>query len=386
MIKTDVCIIGAGPSGASTSIMLSKMEIPHYIIDKSTFPRDKTCGDGLILYAYKALLKLDKNLFKAFLKNPKFIHSRHIKLHINDHLNLNISESKDRNMMISYAKRYDFDDFLVKNLSEKYTNCEFGNGLRKITQLEEGILVKLKDGKEILAKIVVGADGVNSIVSRKLAKNTQNKSLTSTFVNAYFKDVTGLPKSNKAEIRIIYKKIPLFFYIFPLADGSANVSLGSRTDLIKKYNINLLEEVKSILNKHKKVAYKFKKATLINSWRGWSIPFDFDSKKVYGNRFLLVGDAAGLTNAFYKEGVGTGMMSGIICAQKIQECLKENNFSKPFLASYQNELKKEFGRLLKFSLLMVKMARFKYFFATMVLIFKSFFEKKTPSFIKRKSF
>ena len=34
MIKTDVCIIGAGPSGTSTSLMLSKMKISHYIVDK----------------------------------------------------------------------------------------------------------------------------------------------------------------------------------------------------------------------------------------------------------------------------------------------------------------------------------------------------------------
>jgi flavin-dependent dehydrogenase len=58
MIKTDVCIIGAGPSGTSTSLMLSKMKISHYIVDKSIFPRDKTCGDGLILYAYKSLLQI----------------------------------------------------------------------------------------------------------------------------------------------------------------------------------------------------------------------------------------------------------------------------------------------------------------------------------------
>ena len=71
--KTTVCIIGAGPSGAATSIQLSKLKIPHYIIDKSTFPRDKTCGDGLILYAFKAMKFLGDDLFASFLKHPKFI-------------------------------------------------------------------------------------------------------------------------------------------------------------------------------------------------------------------------------------------------------------------------------------------------------------------------
>ena len=86
--KTAVCIIGAGPSGTATSIMLTKLKIPHYIIDKSTFPRDKTCGDGLILYAYKAMKLLGEDLFISFLKNPKFIHSKKISLHINNTSNI----------------------------------------------------------------------------------------------------------------------------------------------------------------------------------------------------------------------------------------------------------------------------------------------------------
>ncbi|MFY9241909.1 MAG: FAD-dependent monooxygenase [Polaribacter sp.] len=66
MIKTDVCIIGAEPAGASTALMLAQLKIPHYIIDKANFPRDKTCGDGLILYAFKALKEL--KLLDIFLK------------------------------------------------------------------------------------------------------------------------------------------------------------------------------------------------------------------------------------------------------------------------------------------------------------------------------
>jgi len=172
MIKTDVCIVGSGPSGTSTSLMLSKLKIEHYIIDKANFPRDKTCGDGLILYTYKALIKLD--LFDKFLKHPKFIHSKKIKFHIKDQLNIVFKETKDRNMIISYGKRFYFDYFLVNQLSKKYTTCEFGNGVNKLEETSNGIIVTLKDGKQILAKIVVGADGIQSTVSKRLVNNKIN--------------------------------------------------------------------------------------------------------------------------------------------------------------------------------------------------------------------
>ncbi|RLD16951.1 geranylgeranyl reductase, partial [candidate division KSB1 bacterium] len=47
LFDTNVVIIGAGPGGTTTSHFLSKYKIPHIILDKAEFPRDKICGDGL---------------------------------------------------------------------------------------------------------------------------------------------------------------------------------------------------------------------------------------------------------------------------------------------------------------------------------------------------
>ncbi len=387
VLKTDVCIVGSGPSGASTSLMLSKLKIHHCIVDKAVFPRDKTCGDGLILYAYKSMKLLGEDLFKEFLKSPKFIHSKKIKLHINNTLDIQFKESQDRDMVISYAKRIDFDHFLVRHLSDRYSTTFFGNGVRSLEKKTSGTLVKLKTGKEILAKIVVGADGVQSIVSRKLTDNKINRKFSSTFVSAYYKGVEEMLKGNDAEIRIIYKKMPLFFYIFPLADGQVNVSLGGRTDNIKKYQINLLEEVESIIKSHVKVKHKFLKATKVSSWRGWSIPFHFGKQTIVGDNFLLVGDAAGLANAFYKEGVGTGMMSGIIAAKNIEKYLKTDvKLQKPSLIEYEKDIKNEFGKLLKFSHVSLRFSKFKSLFYYTVYLFKNRVERRSFKMIKKRSY
>ena len=45
-LETKAIIIGAGPAGAGTSIYLTQAGIPHVIIEKETFPRDKVCGDA----------------------------------------------------------------------------------------------------------------------------------------------------------------------------------------------------------------------------------------------------------------------------------------------------------------------------------------------------
>ncbi|WP_439127360.1 geranylgeranyl reductase family protein [Polaribacter sp.] len=386
IIKTDVCIIGAGPSGAATSMQLAKSKITHCIIDKAVFPRDKTCGDGLILYAYKAMKLLDESLFTDFLKSPKFLHSKTINLHINNNLKVSFKETEDREMVISYAKRIDFDNFLVERISNTYAQKFFGNRAVSLQEQENGILIKLKDGTKILAKMIVGADGAQSIVSKKLAKNKIENTLKSTFISAYFSGVENMVANYEAEVRIIYKKVPLFFYVFPLADGQVNVSLGGRTDQITKLNINLIDEIEHILKTHPFAKNMFKNAKMESKWRGWLIPFQFDKQKIIGNRFLLVGDAAGLANAFYKEGVGTGMMSGILAANTIEKCIIANDFSQKKLTEYKKNIQKEFKKLLRFSHYALRFARFKSLFSNMVTVFKKTIERKSFKLIKNRSY
>jgi geranylgeranyl reductase family protein len=383
-IKTEVCIIGSGPAGAATSLRLSQLNIPHYIIDKATFPRDKTCGDGLILYAYKSLKML--GLFDAFLSDERFLHSKKINLHVKDDLKVQFKESEDRDMVITYAKRMDFDHFLVSHLQDEYATQMFGNGVKSLKEQPDGVLVKLKDGTQILANMVVGADGAQSIVSRKLAGNKIDRSLMSTFVSAYFEGVSDMPLGNDAEVRIVYNQMPLFFYIFPLADGQVNVSLGGRADYIQQHGINLIEEIESIISQHPKVQHKFTDAKKVSSWRGWTIPFHFGNQKLSGNRFVLVGDAAGLANAFYKEGVGTGMMSGIIAGEHIAKCIQSQDFSEAALKSYEVALQKEFGKLLKFSHRALRISRFKKLFAGIVSISKWRVESRAPKMIQKRSY
>ncbi|WP_298766477.1 FAD-dependent monooxygenase [uncultured Polaribacter sp.] len=383
--KTTICIIGAGPSGAATALMLSKLKIPHIIIDKALFPRDKTCGDGLILYAYRSLKILGNQLFQDFLKHPKFIHSKKIQFHPNDHHHIEFKETEERDMVISYAKRIDFDDFLVKHFSKTYTKTFFGSGVKIIKENKKGMQITLKNGKQIDAKLIVGADGAKSTVYRNLVKDKISKKLASTFISGYFNNVV-LAKDNVAEIRLVYKKVTLFFYIFPLFDGKVNVSLGGRVDLIKKHNINLIDEIQHIIQHHKKVKGKFIHAEKDGNWRGWSIPFHFGKQKTSGNGFLLVGDAAGLANPFYKEGIGTGMMSGIIAAKNIERCVKENNFTAENLKKYDQELKDKFGRLLRFSFYALQVARFKSTFAFFTSLLKRKIESKSYGAIQKRSY
>ncbi len=62
MLETKVCIIGAGPAGATTALQLAYMGIPCLVVDKAVFPRDKVCGDGLSGKVLTLLSRIDKGI------------------------------------------------------------------------------------------------------------------------------------------------------------------------------------------------------------------------------------------------------------------------------------------------------------------------------------
>jgi len=387
-LSTTACVVGAGPSGAAASLMLSKMGIPHVVTDKAEFPRDKTCGDGLILYAFKALKLIDPALLTAFLENPKFIHASSGKFHVSDRVAIDVEKGQGYpHAPIAYGKRYDFDHFLVQRLPSPYARLLLGKAATGFQDLGQGgIQVQLSDGSTVTAQIVLGADGINSLVSRKLGRNRLDKTRTSVFISAYFKGLQQLSPGNGAEIRLVYRKMPLFFYIFPLPNGEANVSLGGLSSEVGRLKLNLKAEVMDIIRSHPQVAHKFEQAERLGNWRGWGIPCHFGHLRVSGNRFMLLGDAAGLANAFYKEGVGTGMMSGVIAAQKVQQCLEKGDFSAGQLADYETQLRQEFGRLLLASKAALRLSRNRRLFAAGISLVKSRIERKISDIIDSRTY
>ena len=75
-LSTKVCVIGAGPSGAVTSLLLAKKNIASILIDKETFPREKACGDIVGGNVLRIFNEIDSDFLTNF---PKSEHSNAIK-------------------------------------------------------------------------------------------------------------------------------------------------------------------------------------------------------------------------------------------------------------------------------------------------------------------
>jgi len=67
-LSRDICIVGAGPAGISAALKIEQQGIPSLLIDKSSFPREKVCGDAIGIKAIRGLNQIDKEIIETFRK------------------------------------------------------------------------------------------------------------------------------------------------------------------------------------------------------------------------------------------------------------------------------------------------------------------------------
>ena len=335
----DVVIIGAGPAGCITALHLAHSGLKIAVIDKSVFPRDKICACGITWKAQRALKALPDDIYNDFFKLKALKESWGVKIYSSNSksiiANFKNPCSENTRPFLYISQRKVFDNVLFKSLS-KYKNIKTFEGFRvnDIFRDKNKIIVKTKD-KNFYSNFVVGADGTNSVVSKKLAGFNNSKTPLCA-VRAFYENISGIHADNYIEIFFIKKYLPAYFWIFPYSKTEANVGMALLTDRIVNKKCNLIKIFLKIIESHPLISPRFKNAKIKGSVQGFGLPLFIKKRNISGERFLLTGDAASLVDPLTGEGIGNAMYSGQIAAKHIIECFDKNDFSSNFMKNYND--------------------------------------------------
>jgi flavin-dependent dehydrogenase len=218
---------------------------------------------------------------------------------------------------------------------------------------------------EVRAPLVVGADGAYSVVARDLGMLQLNAKHYLGAVRGYYRGVTGFEEPGHIELHFVEEALPGYFWLFPMANGLANVGVGMLSREIKRRNVRL-KGLLDMLVEHPRFRDRFAGAERVGKVRGWGLPLGSKPRPMAGDGWMLVGDAASLIDPFTGEGIGNAMVSGLRAAEWAERAHVAGDFSAEFLGGYPADLMQELRQELKLSRTLQRLSRWRWLFNTVI--------------------
>jgi geranylgeranyl reductase family protein len=368
-METKVCIIGAGPGGATAALQLAQLGIECIVVDKAVFPRDKVCGDGLSGKVLTLLERIDKGIgerlqqamFKLDSWGVTFVAPNRIGMDIPYRLNYQQDKSNPRGFV---CKRIDFDNFLVEELKRRSEIRLFeGVSIDKYELKADGYHLSSKDGSfQVKADIVIVANGAHSGFTKDVAGIKMEPKHYVAGIRAYYKGVTGLHQDSFIELHFLKNMLPGYLWIFPLPNGEANVGVGMLSNSARNKKVNLKQLMLATLATDPTMKDRFANAELVGPIDGYGLPLGSKKRKLHGERYMLVGDAGYLIDPFTGEGIGNALYSGRIAAQQAAAAIAANDYSDQFFNAYDENVYRILGPEFQVSTKLQKLIKYPWLF------------------------
>lgn len=354
----QVIVVGGGPAAAATAYHLAHAGVSVRILEKSTFPRDKICGDGLTPMAVKEILAMG---IKP-LEEPGWQINHGLTVIGGGH-KIQLPWGKQPslpNYGLTRARKT-LDQRLIQQAqaagAELMENALVTDVTTDCMGFVNGVKVTLKDpqtnGKqevEMAAQYVVDCCGANAKLANKTGRIARQDRPFAVAARAYFKSPRGNETMMESHLELWDGKpgasnlLPGYGWIFPMGDGIVNVGLGSvsSTKAATKLPYKQIFET-WIANCPEE--WGFTPENQLGELRSAPLPMGFNRKPVYGRGLLLVGDSAGMISPFNGEGIGPAMWAGRVAASCLVQALGRRSRAQAELAlsEYEAELTRHFG-------------------------------------------
>jgi len=290
----DVAVVGSGPAGSASALLLAQEGVRVVVIERAALPRHKTCGGGVVRRAL-GLLPIDVSeaierecyCAEVSLVPTSFRYT-----------------SKREEPMVSMTMRENFDYLLVSAAREAGADVrERCRVLDAITHAEGVELVT--SGESVFSRFAVAADGARSVVAKK-AGWQETRHLVPALACEVFVSDEQLEKFSHAA-RFDFGLSPSgYAWTFP---KKAHLSMGVLNMRPGQVRLNhLFEAYMKLIGLGKVLSIRRK---------GFFIPVTPRRDDFVRGRVLLTGDAAGLADPITGEGITSAILSGMMAARSL---------------------------------------------------------------------
>ena len=349
--EADVIVVGAGPAGSTTAYYLAQAGLDVLMLEKSTFPREKVCGDGLTPRGVKALVAMGISVSEQ----DGWVRNKGLRvIGAGKRLELPWPELSSYPGYGLVRPRTDLDQMLARRAQQAGARLlegvtVTGPVLDDRTGRITGVTAKSagENGeRSYRGRIIVAADGNSSRLSVAMGLRKRDDRPLGVAVRTYYQTPRHDDDYLESWLDLwdADRLLPGYGWIFGMGDGTSNVGLGllntsaafGHTDyhaLLRKWLAGMPAE------------WGFTEENRTQPIRGAALPMGFNRTPHYYQGLLLVGDAGGMVNPFNGEGIAYAMESGEILARTITQALARARRAETerVLAGYPRALRDAYG-------------------------------------------
>ncbi|WBC10752.1 geranylgeranyl reductase family protein [Micromonospora sp. WMMA1947] len=350
----DVIVVGAGPGGSATAYHLARHGVRVLLLEKTEFPREKVCGDGLTPRAVRQLIRMGVDT------SPEagWLHNKGLRV-IGGGVRLEL-DWPDLASFPNYGlvrTRLDFDDLLAQRAVAAGAKLQTSvNVLGPVLGADDrviGVQAEVGPDKEpatFHAPLVVAADGVSGRFPLALGLAKREDRPIGVAVRRYYRspakhDDDYLESWLELRAKGSDALLPGYGWIFGLGDGRVNVGLGVLNSSSAFGKTNYRKLLTDWLANTPEDWGMTDEANAEGPILGAALPMGFNRVPHYTRGVLLVGDSGGMVNPFNGEGIAYAMESGEMAAEVLVQALARPAGAERerALMAYPQELKARFG-------------------------------------------
>ncbi len=338
--EAEVLIVGAGPAGAALGLELARRGREVLITEAARFPRDKPCGDCVNPGAVAELERLAvRERLQAKLA-PRRLRGWSVEAPDGSAFRACFGSDHDGRAPEGWAvRRRDFDAALLEEAQCAGVGVRFGVRVYDLMRAGgriAGVAARQgADRSEIRARFVVGADGLRSVVQRRLRLKRRPARLRKIALVGHLAGPDG--EDDFGELRVRGGRTCGYA---PLPHGG-NVTLVIPEDEAAEAGGSPRDFFSGALSQFPEVqarvrASGLEKAVLVTG------PFDRPVRRAWSPGALLVGDAAGYYDPFTGQGIYQALRSARLAAEAIDAALTDPERETHALARYGRRMRLEF--------------------------------------------
>ncbi len=328
----DVIVVGAGPSGSAAAYWMAGAGLTVALLEKTAFPREKVCGDGLTPRGTRALIDMGIDVSE----DAGWLHNKGLRV-IGGGLRLELPWPE----LASFPNyglvrpRADLDAMLANQA------VKAGAQLHELTSVTGpvtdrsgrvvGVTARTGEDKRPItfrAPVVVACDGVSGRLALAMGIQRDDRRPMGVAVRRYYRS----PRTHDDHLESWLELwdgpagaedanlLPGYGWIFGMGDGTVNVGLGvlnSSTGYQKTDYRGLLTSWLDATPEE----WGLREENAEGPTRGAGLPMGFNRTPHYTNGMVLVGDAAGSVNPFNGEGIPYAIESGKFAAESVVQAL-----------------------------------------------------------------